>query len=133
MLRLGIVQNLFQNHTLLLDHSGNSLLSPPPPFVLFWLLTHCFNNLIIPSDLNISKCNSKPWHWCQEIVHIPSTCKIWDLVDERSVYELDWMDWWTRMRFRWGAIIFGQPVYRALIDIGQWMFCIVSLSLIKKH
>lgn len=36
------------------------------------------------------------------------------------------------MKFRGGAIIFGQPVYRALIDIGQWMFCIVSLSLIKK-
>jgi len=31
-----------------------------------------------------------------------------------------------------GSDIFGQPVYRALIDIGQWMFCIVSLSLIKK-
>jgi len=44
---------------------------------------------LIPSDLNISKCNSKPWHWCQEIVHIPSTCKIWDLVGELSVDELD--------------------------------------------
>jgi len=62
---------------------------------------------LIPSDLNISKCNSKPWHWCQEIVHIPSTCKIWDLVGELSVDELDWVDWWTRMKFRWGAIYLG--------------------------
>lgn len=63
LLRLGVVQNNFHQIALYWTILGTQL----SPF--YFELTSCFN--AIPSNLYISKCNSKSWRWCQKSEHIP--------------------------------------------------------------